>query len=101
MLLVEFIQMMFIIEVLIVYLLEIKHWDKLDKSGLAFKALLQGKNGYKDAGISYGLCVAPKINFCLTINNYGDIDERITFTGFTNVSDNFDRKEYFKMFNGD
>ena len=34
------------------------------------------------------------------MNKYGVIDEHKTFKGFTNVSDNLDRKEYFIMFNG-
>ena len=45
--------------------------------------------------------LAPKIKCCLTINKNGVIDEHKTFKGFTNVSDNLDRKEYFKMFEGD
>ena len=45
--------------------------------------------------------LAPKIKYCLTINKYGVIDEHKTFKGFTNVSENLDRKEYFKMFEGD
>ena len=39
--------------------------------------------------------------FCLTINKYGVIHEHKTFKGFSNVSDNLDRKEYFKIFEGD
>ena len=42
--------------------IENKHWDKLDKSGLVGKNLLQGKNDYKDGGIFYGLFLAPKKN---------------------------------------
>ena len=80
--------------------IENNHWDKLDKAGLVGKNLLQGKNDYKDGGIFYGLFVAPKIKYCLTISKYGVIDERKTFKGFTNFSDNLDRKEYFKMFEG-
>ena len=30
--------------------IENKHWDKLDKTGLVGKNLLQGKNDYKDGG---------------------------------------------------
>ena len=45
--------------------------------------------------------LAPKIKYCLTINKYGVIDEHKTFEGFTNFSDNLERKGYFKMFNGD
>ena len=48
--------------------IENKHWDKLDKAGLFGKNLLRGKNDYKDGGIFYGLFLAPKIKFCLTIN---------------------------------
>ena len=81
--------------------IENKHWDKLAEAGLVGKNLLQGKNDYKDGGIFYGLFLAPKVKYCLTINKYGVIDEHKTLKGFTNVSDNLDRKEYFKMFGGD
>ena len=81
--------------------IENKHWDNLHKAGLVGKKLLQGKNDYKDGGIFYGLFLAPKIKYCLTINKYGVIDEHKTFKGFANVSDNLDRKECFKMADGD
>ena len=80
---------------------ENKHWDKLDKAGLIGKGLLQGKNDYKFGGIFYALFLAPKIKYCLAISKYGFIDEHKTFKGFTNVSDNLDRKEYLEMLNGD
>ena len=63
--------------------IENKHWDKLSEAGLLGKNLLQGKNDYKDGGIFYGLFLAPKIKYCLTINKYGVIDEHKTFKGFT------------------
>ena len=44
--------------------------------------------------------LAPKIKYCLTIKKIGIIDEHKTFKGFTNVSDNLDRKEYFNMAGG-
>ena len=81
--------------------IENKHWDKLNKAGLVGKNLLQGKNDYRDRGIFYGLFLAPKIKYCLTINKYGVIDEHKCFKAFTNVCDNLDRKEHFKMFEGD
>ena len=49
--------------------IENKHWDKLDKTGLVGKGLLQGKKDYKDGEIFYGLFLAPKTKYCLTINN--------------------------------
>ena len=42
------------------------------------------------------LFIAPTKKYCLTINKYGVIDEHKTFEVFPNVSDNLDRKEYFK-----
>ena len=72
--------------------IENKHSDKLDKAGLVGKALLQGEKDYKVGGIFYGLFLAPKIKYCLTINKYGVIDEHKTFKGFTNVSENLTRK---------
>ena len=45
--------------------------------------------------------LASKKKHCLTINKYGVIDEHKDFKGFTNVSDNLNRKEKFKMFEGD
>ena len=81
--------------------IESKHWNKLDKAGLVGKELLQGKNDYKDGGKFYGLFLAAKIKYCLTINKYGVIHEHKTFKGFTNVSDNLNRKEFFNMADGD
>ena len=58
--------------------IENKHWDKLEKADLVGKNLLQGKND-KDGGIFYGLLLAPKIKYFLTINKFGFIDEHKTF----------------------
>ena len=81
--------------------IENKHWDKVDQADLVGKALLQNKNDYKDGGIFYGLFQSPKIKYCSTINEFGFIEEHGTFKGFTNVSDNLDRKENFKIFEDD
>ena len=35
------------------------------------------------------------------MNKFGVIQEHKCFKGFTNVSDNLDRKEYFRVFKGD
>ena len=81
--------------------IENKHWDKLEKAGLVGKELLQGTNDYKDGGIFYGHFLASKMKYCLIINKYGVISEKKTFKGFKDVSDNLDRKEYFKMADDD
>ena len=56
--------------------IENKYWDELDKAGLVGKNKTQGKNDYKDGGIWYGLFLAPKIIYCLTINKFGCVDEQ-------------------------
>ena len=83
--------------------IENKHWEKLDKAGFVGKNQLQEKNNHKDGGIWYGLFVAPKKTNCLTINNinkFGVVDEHKTFKGFTNVSNNLDKKVFFNMAHG-
>ena len=42
------------------------------------------------------VCFQPKRN-CFTINKFADIDDHKTLKGFTIVSDNLDKKEYFNM----
>ena len=81
--------------------IENKHWDKIDKIRLVGKNLLQGRNDYKDGGIFYGLFLAPKRKHCLIITKYGILNEKKSFKGFTNLSDNLDRKIYLKMAGGD
>ena len=68
---------------------------------LVGKNLLQGKIVYKDGAFFYGLFLALKVKYCLAFNKYGVIDEHKTFKGFTNVSDKIDRKDFFKMLDGD
>ena len=81
--------------------IENKPLHKLDKVGLVRKGLLQGKNDYKDGGIFYGLFLATKIKYFLTINEWSVVDEHKTFKKFTNVSNDLDRKHYFEKFAGD
>ena len=88
----DFIQTMFINTDTDSLYIENKHWDKLEKAGLVGKNLLQEKNDKKDGGIFYGLFLAPKVKYCLTINKFGATDEHKTFKRFTNVSDNLNRK---------
>ena len=48
--------------------IERKYWDVLDKANFVGKNLCQGKNKYETGGTFYGLFLAPKIQYCLTIN---------------------------------
>ena len=80
--------------------IEKKYWDVLDKANLVGENLCQGKNDYKTGGISYGLFLAPKIKYCLTIDEYGIIQEHKTFKGFNDSKRLLDRSQYFKMIEG-
>ena len=81
--------------------IEKKSWDVLDKANLVGEGLCQGKNDYKTRGIFYGLFLAPKINHCLTIDDYGIIQEHKTFKGFNDSKRLLDRFQYFKMIEGE
>ena len=73
--------------------IENEHWEKLEEARFVGKNRLKGKNNHKEGGFWYGLFLAPKIKYCLTINKFGVVDEHKTFKRFTNVSNNLDRKE--------
>ena len=72
----------------------------LDKTNLVCKNLCQGKNDYKIGGVSYGLLLAPRIKYVLTINEFGIIQEHMTFKGFNDSKRLLDRFQYFKMLEG-
>ena len=80
--------------------IEKKYWGVLDKANLVGKKLCQGKNDYETGGIFYGLFLAPKIKYCLTIDEYGFIKEHKTFKGFIDSKRLLDRSQYFKMIEG-
>ena len=80
--------------------IEKKYWDVLDKANLVGESLCQGKNDYKTGGISYGLFLAPKIKYCLTMDDCGIIQEHKTFKGFNDSKRILDRSQHFKMIEG-
>ena len=80
--------------------IEKKFWDVLDKANLVGKNLCQGKNDYKTGGIFYGLFLAPKIKYVLTIDDFGIIQQYMTFKGFNDTKRLLDRSQYFDMLDG-
>ena len=80
--------------------IEKKYWNVLDKANLVGENLCQVKNEYKTGGIFYGLFLAPKIKYCLTIDDYGIKQEHKTFKGFNDSKRLLDRSQYFKMIEG-
>ena len=80
--------------------IEKNYWDVLDKANLIGKDLCQGKDDYQTGGMFNGLFLAAKINYCLTIDKYGIIQEHKTFKGFNDSKHLLDRSQYFKMIEG-
>ena len=72
----------------------------LDKKFLVGTNLCQGKNDYQSRSIFYGLFLAPKLKYCFTINEFGNIEEHKTFKGFNDSKRMLDRSQYFKMIEG-
>ena len=77
--------------------IEKKYWDVLDKANLVGDVLCHGRNDYKTGGIFYGLFLARKIKYCLTIDDYGIIQEHKSFKGFNDRERLLDRSQYFNM----
>ena len=75
-------------------------WDVLDKAGLVDEDLSQGKTDYISGGILYLLFLAPKIKYCLTIDQHRTFQEPKTFKRFTDPERIIKRKQYFERMIG-
>ena len=80
--------------------LEKNYWDVLKKAKLVGERLCHGKKDYKTGGIFYGLQLAPKIKYCLTIDEFGSVHEHKTFKVFNDSKRLLDRSQNFKMVEG-
>ena len=80
--------------------IEKKYWDVLDKANLVGKNLCQGKNDYNSGSVFYGLFLAPKIKYVLTIDDFGIIQQHMTFKRFNDSKRLLDRSQYFDMLDG-
>ena len=69
----------------------------LDKANLVGKNLCQGKIDYETGGIFYGLFLAQKIKFYLSIDEYDIIQRHMTFRGFNYSERLLNRSQNFKM----
>ena len=63
----------------------------LYKANLVGKTLCQGKNDYETGGIFYNLILAPRTKYCLTINEFGVIQDLMTFKDFDDSKRLLDR----------
>ena len=79
--------------------IEKQHRNVLEKANLVGKELCQGKSDYESGGLFYGLIRDPKRHYCLTINEFGIIQQHMTFKGFNDskrlldLSQSFDKLE--------
>ena len=72
-----------------------KYWDVLEKAKLVGEDLCQRENDLQSGFILYGLFLAPKIKYVLTINESGVIQENKSFKGFNDSKRFLDRSQYF------
>ena len=60
-----------------------KYWSDLIEKGFVGKSLGLGKNNYSNSGIFYAWFLAPKIKYCLVIDDFGIISAKRTFKGYS------------------
>ena len=80
--------------------IEEKYWVALDKANLVGEELCQSQNDYKTGSIFHGLFQAPKIKYCLTINELGIEEEHKIFKVFNDGKRLLDRSHFFIMLKG-
>ena len=70
----------------------------LNDKGLIGKDLGQSKNDYGDsAGIVYGLFLAPKVKYCITIDEFGVLSAKTTFKGYNQNINPITFKDYLNL----
>jgi len=68
---------------------------------LVGKDLFQSKNDYgENAGIVYGLFLAPKVKYCIVIGEDGVLSQRTTFKGFNQNIKNITFKDFLDLEQG-
>ena len=77
-----------------------KNWNKLIEKGYVGKKVGQGKNDYGDSGIFYALFLAPKIKYCLVIDDFDIISAKRTFKGYSEEHRMIKLNEYISLSEG-
>ena len=77
-----------------------KHWSTLVEKGYVGKSLGLGKNDYGNSGIFYAWFLAPKIKYCLVIDDFGVISAKRTFKGFSEEHRLIKLEEYITLSEG-
>ena len=76
------------------------HWSTLVEKGFVGKSLGLGKNDYGNSGIFYAWFLAPKIKYCLVIDDYGIISAKRTFKGYSEEHRMIKLEEYISLSEG-
>ena len=77
-----------------------KHWSTLVGKGFVGKSLGQGKNDYGNSGIFYTWFLAPKVKYCLVIDDFGVISAKRTFKGYSEEHRMIKLDEYISLSEG-
>ena len=77
-----------------------KHWSTLVEKGFVGKSLGLGKNDYGNSGIFYAWFLAPKIKYCLVIDDFGIISAKRTFKGYSEEHRMIKLEEYISLSEG-
>ena len=77
-----------------------KYWNKLVEKGYVGKSLGQGKNDFGNSGIFYAWFLAPKIKYCLVIDDFGIITAKRTFKGYSEEHRIIKLDEYISLSEG-
>ena len=76
-------------------------YNILKEKGLIGKDLWQSKNDYGDnAGIIYGLFLAPKVKHCIIIDENGVLSQKSTFKGFNQNINKITFKDFLNLERG-
>ena len=77
-----------------------KYWSTLFEKGYVGKSLELGKNDYGNSGIFYAWFLAPKIKYCLVIDDFGAISAKRTFKGYSEEHRMIKLEEYISLSEG-
>ena len=76
-------------------------YEVLKTKGLIGKALYQSKNDYGNGGILYRFFLAPKIKYCIVIDENGILSQKTTFKGYDENMVGLNFKDFLDLERGD
>ena len=74
-----------------------KYWSDMVDNGFFGESLGLGKNDCGYSGIIFAWFLAPKIKYCLVIDDFGDISAERTFKGYSEKHRIIKRDEYLSL----